>query len=341
MLIYLFDTYQKLSKSECLMGCKKTILRKNDFTKSFPIIFFCFTLFFSISSQASSYIPSAPEGPYEGDIGVEYEFKVYTSESAASWKFDWDDGNYSDWVSLEDSLDYVSQNYSWDKEGEYSIRVKHKAKYIGESDWSSSLKITILESFDIDEDGWNNTIEISYGTNITDENDYPLDTDNDGIPDEGSLDNSYTGDFDDDNDLLDDAIELIIGSDPLDKSDVTNVKINDETHFLVDVNNDGEIDFFYNSNTKNSSIVIKLDNNILIDMNDDGFSDYAYDIYIGIVQKYVPSHDIVDKGRTSEFPWTSLIITVGFIVVLIIFLLFRKGVFYVYEEEYEVDDKEQ
>ena len=36
---------------------------------------------------------------------------------------------------------------------------------------------------DSDVDGWSDEIEVSYGTNISDSEDYPLDADGDGIPD--------------------------------------------------------------------------------------------------------------------------------------------------------------
>lgn len=323
------------------MGCNTKKLRNNSFLKYFSL-FFCFILFFLIFSvDVSAYIPAAPTGPSEGLVDEGYEFKIYTMESAASWKFDWGDGNYSDWVSLDGSLDYVSQNYSWDKEGVYAVRIQHKTKYIGESQWSSPLKIIISIPSDIDNDGWENDIESAYGTNVSDENDYPLDSDSDGKPDDDSLDGVYTGDADDDNDGLSDEIELSLNLDPLDKSDVKSVKIEGKTHFLIDYNNDSEMDSFYNSETKKVNNVYIDGKNIFIDVDDDGDSDYTYDKYIGIVQKYISPQNTDEGDTTMGFPWSAFIITVIMVVFLVVFLLFKKGIFYVYEQECEVEEDKE
>ena len=78
----------------------------------------------------------------------------------------------------------------------------------------------------------------------------PLDTDNDHIPD--SIDDN------DDNDGLSDKLEIKLGSDPKNNSDVLAIKINDAIHFLIDIDMDGESDLFYNSIRDISELLLNI-----------------------------------------------------------------------------------
>jgi hypothetical protein len=176
------------------------------------IVFITITLLILIilSNAASgydSYIVSAPVGPNSGDINIDYEYKIYSSEVGSCWMFDWGDGTFSNWIEVGESDTYISQTHSWESYDEYEIRVKYRSAYLVESEWSPPLVVTIAISSDIDGDGWENDFEESYGTDPEDSEDYPLDTDGDDVPDGDSLDGLHTGDLDDDNDGLSDELE--------------------------------------------------------------------------------------------------------------------------------------
>jgi len=107
------------------------------------------------------------------------------------------------------------------------------------------------DSADVDDDGdsYSDDMELSYGTSTIDANSFPTDTDGDGVPDEDSLDGAYTGDVDDDDDSLVDTIETKLGSNPQDGSDVTKIYINGKPYYLVDISASGVYDVLYNPST--------------------------------------------------------------------------------------------
>ena len=315
----------------------KKIVKFNVKKSSFTIILIVFALLFSffivficnndfnVIAGSSYYTPASPLGTTVGSINVDYEYIEYTSEDGSYWMFDWGDGNYSDWIQVGESDTFISQTHSWDSYGIYEIRIKHRSIYMAESEWSPPLIVTITIPSDLDSDGWSNEVEEAYGKNPADPNEYPKDTDGDGIPDEDSLNGKYTGDFDDDNDGLSDTIEISLGSNPKDGNDAIGIIIEGVTYYLVDTNGNANIDILYNKQAE-SQITTAIENKkICLDINGDGSWDYTY--YEGQVERY-----------EGPFPWLYLIITIILIVVIIIFLLFKKGIFYLYEEEYVVEE---
>lgn len=281
------------------------------------LLFLVFNLLITsnISARSSYFTPAKPIGKTNGDIDTEYEFYVYSTDVGSYWKFDWGDGTTSDWIIVTPSNSYVSSTHSWSEYDSYGVRVRHMNIYLTESSWSDPLIVIIQIQIDNDQDGWINDVELSYSKDINDENDMPLDTDGDGIPDYDSYDGMYIGDTDDDNDLLTDAMEHVIGS----NVQYANlyILIPKTTFYLVDLENDGKKDVFYDSSS-NVKTDIKFDKNkMLLDTNGDGIIDYTYD---GSLIKY------------EEFPW--LIVILGIIIasILFIFVLFKKGILYTYEE---------
>jgi uncharacterized integral membrane protein len=196
--------------------------KKNFFLFVF-IIFFLLIIpcFFTINTKALDK-PAKPSGPILGIIDTEYKYTISTTDSESTWKFDWGDGNYSDWIEAGQSCSNVSQSHSWDKPGNYNVSILYRSKYMEESKyWSSPLIVTITFPTDSDDD--------------------TKDTDNDKIPE-------------------------------------------DENTSSADLNG-----------TKPPS--------------------------------------------SFEFPWLTAAITIIIVVLIVIFILFKKGIFYVYEEEYEVKEK--
>jgi hypothetical protein len=293
------------------------------------ILFISFLVLFSFCNEiyviagSSSYTPSSPSGNTTGDINVDHEYVVYTKEVGSCWMFDWGDGNYSYWIEVGVSDTFVSQTHSWNSYGVYEVRVKHRSVYMAESAWSPPLIVTITIPPDLDDDGWNNEVEEAYGKNPEDPNEYPIDTDGDGTPDEDSLDGNYMGDSNDDNDGLTDTIEESLGSNPKDGTDVINIIFKTTTYCLVDTNGDGNSDILYNSQTELQTKVLIKDGKTYLDTTGDGSWDYTYD---GTVVSYKP------------FPWLYLLAAIILTVVIVIFLLFKTGILYLYEEEYVIEE---
>jgi len=301
----------------------------------FIIVLFLFSSFFMFFNlinrdffvQAGvTFVPDAPTGQNTGNTGEELEYRYYTMAVGSSWRFDWGDGSFSDWITVEESDTYISDTHSWDEEGEYHVKVKYRDIYLVQSDWSPSLTLTISLDADLDNDGWSNEIEQAYGTSTEDPDDYPLDTDEDGYADDDSIDGSITGDYDDDDDLLNDEIEDLLGSNSKDNCDVIRLFIENIVFYCVDTDNDESSDLLYNS-VSGTTTGIKVENSVLyLDISGNGNWDYTYD---GNVQKYDPPFEI---------PWYYILIIAVVVVILVIFLLFKKGIIYLYEEEIVVEE---
>lgn len=295
-------------------------------------IFSFFTPIFAVSGL-SSYVPSIPSGGSSGYVDWEYTYSMYTENVGSSWMFDWGDTTFSDWIELGESDTSVSQNYSWNSPGLYEVKIKRDDPLQGESSWSDPLIVNISIHPDLDGDGWTNEIEESYKTSATDPNEYPLDTDNDGTPDDSSPDGKYIGDANDDGDGLDDAVEEKLNSNPT-KIDVVDVTIGGITHYFVDTDGSGQIDIFYNSVSGNSAILgTSDDGSYLIDVDADGQWDYTFHFMNGL-SPYV-------EEVSFEFPLFFAVITIVLVVLIVVFILFKTNILYVYEEEIEKEDEEE
>lgn len=101
---------------------------------------------FSIIAEGS-YVPAAPSGPGEGFLDVEYDYSVYTTNPNAFWMFDWGDGTYSEWLSIEESENSITQSHSWSSIGIYQVRVQFKSDFFPDGVWSESLEVTITEYY--------------------------------------------------------------------------------------------------------------------------------------------------------------------------------------------------
>ena len=114
---------------------------------SIIIMFYCYNDIHIIAGS-NPYTPASPSGNSTGEINVDYEYVIYTIEVGSSWIFDWGDGNFSDWVRVEESDTFISQTYRWDSYGVYEVRVKQKSIYSMESEWSLPLVVTITPVLD-------------------------------------------------------------------------------------------------------------------------------------------------------------------------------------------------
>lgn len=278
-----------------------------------------------IQGEISFYIPNPPIGPEFGYINIDYEYIIHTTDEGSYWMFDWGDGTISKWILVNESVTSVSKPHSWNSTGIFEVRVKHKNILSGESQWSTPLIIKI--DSDLDNDGWTDQIEISYGTNYNDSSKYPLDTDGDRTPDNNSYDGAYIGDLDDDNDGLYDITEFNLGSNPKVPYDVIKINIDNNLHYLVDTDSDGIANLFYNSISKSYSDLDILENDIfLIDFNSDSTWDYSYSSADGMI-------NVQEEWTFFGIPIYLLLIGIIAAIIISIIILFKTGIFYIYEVE--------
>jgi hypothetical protein len=106
---------------------------------------------------------------------------------------------------------------------------------------------------------------------------------------------------------------------------VQSVNISGATYFLVDLDNDGKIDIFYNPVTGfNSSVSYLDDNTILIDLDGIDSWDYKYNFE----QKILSSYPLIPEDSSSQisstYPWFLLLIPLFILIGLM--LLFRNKI---------------
>jgi len=218
-------------------------------------------------------------------------------------------------------------NYTWDfGDGNTDFGVKPTHTYSTSGVFTVTLTVTDDTSLtdsntttanitlDTDADGWSDEDEELYGSNKTDPNGVPLDTDDDGTPD---LD-----DEDDDNDNIDDTIETTLGTNPK-KKDITIEEFGGVTFYLIDIDDDGKPDRFYNTSSENDiSIEIQDDGTYLLDIDDDGTWDYIYNPTSGETGTYTEEEP---SKPSEEFPLTFIVIGVIIAIIVIFALLYLLG----------------
>ena len=92
-------------------------------------------------------------------------------------------------------------------------------------------------------------------------------------------------------------------------------------HYLIDTDADQSFDTFYNSILILFTETSLIDGKIRIDMDNDGILDYPYSE--GSISNF-------DDG----FPLIYVMISVIIIPIIVIAILFKKGIIFLYEEEY-------
>jgi len=248
-------------------------------------------------------IPPVAEanGPYTGLVNQNITFDAIGSYDQ--------DGNITKYIwDFGDGTTNSSKNpiHSYTNNGTYKVFLE-----VTDDNGLTDKDETIAYIFtkDSDQDGWGDDEENKYDTNPDNSSDYPDDSDNDHIPD--------SEDIDDDNDGLLDVLEEKLGSDPKNKSDVKNISVNGITNFIIDTDNDGKVDIFYNSSSgKTTTIYYKSKNQYLIDENGDGKWDYIYDP-AGALSKYIKE----ETNPTSELPIIIYLLLIIFVLVVIIIIL--------------------
>jgi hypothetical protein len=90
-------------------------------------------------------VPSVPAGPTEGTAGSRYVFTSTADdpEDSVTIRFDWGDGDTSDWSSHVPSGEAVADSHSWAGAGTYSVRAQARDEQDAASDWSAGHQIEI------------------------------------------------------------------------------------------------------------------------------------------------------------------------------------------------------
>jgi hypothetical protein len=90
--------------------------------------------------------PDIPLGPSEGIVGREYNFSTKTVDidgDQVYYKWDWGDGDISEWLGPYSSGEACKISHTWNEEGCFFIKVQSKDIFDEMSGYSNSKKINI------------------------------------------------------------------------------------------------------------------------------------------------------------------------------------------------------
>jgi hypothetical protein len=89
--------------------------------------------------------PATPTGQIRGKTGTEYIYSTSTTDPDENetiyYRWDWGDGNVSDWLGPYASGEIANATHTWGAKGNYAIRVMAKDKYNLQSEWSDPLNV--------------------------------------------------------------------------------------------------------------------------------------------------------------------------------------------------------
>jgi len=95
--------------------------------------------------------PDKPSGETRGTVGVEYTYTSSTTDVNGDqiyYNFSWGDGAYSGWIGPLESGETVEASHTWNKRGNYEIKVMAKDEHGLKSVWSDPLPISMPKSKD-------------------------------------------------------------------------------------------------------------------------------------------------------------------------------------------------
>jgi len=94
-------------------------------------------------------VPLQPSGPTFVELGVEYIFSSSTIDDDGDqvrYRFDWGDGNFSDWSDFVDSNTSLDMSYNWSSISVYEVSVIAQDVNGLNSSWSPALNVTVSQA---------------------------------------------------------------------------------------------------------------------------------------------------------------------------------------------------
>ena len=141
--------------------------------------------------------------------------------------------------------------------------------------------------------------------------------------------------LDTDKDLLSDTLEELIGSSPFSKNTFISLQLKFKNHMLIDTDNDGLFDIFYNSTAENFSSLKIKNESYIIDNDLDGVYDISYNQSNGKISTYseeslnnndTTNNETSDEidNNSKESPTLSLPVIVVFLMILSVFYYLKE-----------------
>jgi DNA-binding beta-propeller fold protein YncE len=90
--------------------------------------------------------PAVPTGPAWATIGDTCEYSTWTQTAggrAVAYRFDWGDGDTSDWSEFVPSGIQVLKEHVWDSGGFWPVRSQAQGLYGARSEWSAALEVNV------------------------------------------------------------------------------------------------------------------------------------------------------------------------------------------------------
>jgi hypothetical protein len=90
--------------------------------------------------------PEKPTGRSEGKPGMTYLYTTSSTDPEGQYlmyRWDWGDGNFSDWIGPFASGENTTTTHTWTQQGTYQVKVKCRDTFNEESNWSEPLSVTM------------------------------------------------------------------------------------------------------------------------------------------------------------------------------------------------------
>jgi hypothetical protein len=322
--------------------------------------------------EGSGYTPAPPSGPPLGYVNIEYQYEIKTMNRNASWMFDWGDGETTPWITLENTNKSIIQTHRWTTEGNYTVRIKFKNTMYPTGIWSEPLLVSI--SFPTKADypsnpvllsgtveGTNGTVYV-YTIKATDPHGYRVRYRCDFG--DGSVSNWTSLVFSGSSSLLahrwitpgnfsikfqtsneydlhsswSSPVVVSIQNASLNSTRCKDlIVIGDATDFMTYETQDYTGSFLNTTTGRSSDVHWDGQATYLIDDDMDGKWEYKYTPEVGLVLPIPPAVVVNNQQASFQLPWLWIFIIMGVVlgVIVVIFVLVKKGYLYLYEEVVE------
>ncbi len=109
-------------------------------------------------------VPDAPTGNALGSSGKSYDFSASAFDpdyyQQVYLKWDYGDGEFSDWLGPYDNDEPCNVSHSWAMQGLYNVKVQAKDELDVESGWSDPYPVEIFLCCDLDKNGVYDILDI-------------------------------------------------------------------------------------------------------------------------------------------------------------------------------------